>query len=79
MEQKDEYGKLTVYLLPFLRPDMLRAYEKNCPQTYHEAVKQVLKELPYNKKERNSSGTENKNGMDTICGFSTCVFLFGSK
>ena len=53
VERKDEYGKLTVYLLPFLRPDMLRAYEKNCPQTYHEAVKQVLKELPYNKKERN--------------------------
>ena len=53
VEQKDEYGKLTVYLLPFLRPDMLRAYEKNCPQTYHEAVKQVLKDLSYNKKERN--------------------------
>ncbi len=53
MERKDEYGKLTVYLLPFLRPDMLRAYEKNCPQTYHEVVKQVLKDLPYNKKERN--------------------------
>lgn len=52
VELKDEYGNLRVYLLPFLRPDMLRPYEKNCPKTYHEAVKQVLEKLPYNKKER---------------------------
>lgn len=53
VELRDEYGKLTVYLLPFLRPDMLRPYEEECPKTYHEAVKRIVDDLPLNRKERN--------------------------
>lgn len=49
---EDEYGTVTVYMLPFLRPDMLRPYETECPKTYQEAVKRVIDSLSLNKKKR---------------------------
>lgn len=49
----DEFGPLHVWMLPFLRPGMLRPFAEEIPETYEEAVKTALQRAELHKEERN--------------------------
>lgn len=53
IELTDEFGPLHVWMLPFLRPGMLRPFVEEIPETYEEAVKTALSCAEVNKEERN--------------------------
>ena len=51
---EDAYGKVTIYLLPFLKPSHVRRYyEEEEIETYTQALRVALKGLPVNPMERN--------------------------
>ncbi|MCD8158460.1 MAG: exonuclease SbcCD subunit D [Clostridiales bacterium] len=50
---EDEYGKINIYLLPFIRPANVSKYLGTNPGSYTEAVEDVIKTLGINKEERN--------------------------
>lgn len=49
----DAYGPVHVWMLPFLRPGMLRPFVEEIPETYEEAVKTALKSAVLQREERN--------------------------
>lgn len=49
---EDEYGKLNIYLLPFIKPAMVRKQYETV-ESYHDAVKAVLDDTEVNVSERN--------------------------
>jgi len=54
IELEDKYGKLNVYMLPYIKPIEVKKYFEDIEiNTYHEAVKQVIEKEKINKKERN--------------------------
>ncbi len=50
---QDEYGKLNIFMLPFIKPAMLRPYYKEQPESYDEAVKLIVGSSDINQSERN--------------------------
>lgn len=50
---QDEFGPLHVWMLPFLRPGMLKPYVEKMPDTYQEAVKTAVSGANINQEERN--------------------------
>ena len=50
---QDEYGPIHVWMLPFLRPGMMKPFEEKIPETYHEAVKTAVAYAHINMEERN--------------------------
>lgn len=54
IEKEDEYGRINVYLMPFLRPaHVKRAFPEAEIETYTDAVKCVIDSLNINRAERN--------------------------
>ncbi len=54
VELEDEYGKINVYMLPYIKPVEIRGFfEEKEISTYHDAVKAVIEKEEINKKERN--------------------------
>ena len=54
IEMDDEYGRVNVYLLPFIKPVHVKRYfEETEIETYTDAVKAVIDSLKVNKEERN--------------------------
>lgn len=54
IEVSDEYGKINIHLLPFIKPiDVRRIYPKEEISSYQEAMQVVLKYSKINKEERN--------------------------
>ena len=54
VELEDEYGKINVYMLPYIKPVEVRGFfEEKEISTYHDAVKAVMEKEEINKKERN--------------------------
>lgn len=54
IELEDEYGKLNVYMLPFIKPaEVKEFFEGKEINSYHEAVKLVLEKEKVNLNERN--------------------------
>lgn len=49
---EDEYGKINIYLLPFIKPAMVRKQYETV-ESYHDAVKAVLDDTEVNVSERN--------------------------
>jgi exonuclease SbcD len=50
----DDYGKLNIYMLPFVKPIDVRGYYPNCEiNSYQEAIKCILDNTDINKSERN--------------------------
>jgi len=49
----DEHGTLNIYMLPFIKPAMIRPYHETAPESYEEAVKLVLSDYPLVAEERN--------------------------
>ena len=52
-EVEDEYGKVNVYLLPFVKPAHVKRYFEKEIGTYTEAIDTVIKTLNVNENERN--------------------------
>ncbi len=54
-EFEDEYGKLNIYMLPYIKPVEIKQYfdEDEKIASYHDAVKKVLEKENINKDERN--------------------------
>lgn len=50
---KDGYGKINVYMLPFIKPANAAEFTGASPESYTEAVAEVLKGIHINKEERN--------------------------
>ncbi len=53
VELMDEYGKVNVYLLPFIKPAHVKRYFDEEIETYTDAISCVLKSLDINTDERN--------------------------
>ena len=54
VELEDEYGKINVYMLPYIKPVEVRGFfEEKEISTYHDAVKAVIEKEEINKNERN--------------------------
>lgn len=54
IEIDDEYGKVNFYLLPYIKPDTVRAYFKNEDiNNFEEALSSVIEKINIDKKERN--------------------------
>ena len=54
VELEDEYGKINVYMLPYIKPVEVRGFfEEKEISTYHDAVKAVIEKEEINKIERN--------------------------
>ena len=54
IELEDEYGKINVYMLPYIKPVEVRGFfEEKEISTYHDAVKAVIEKEEINKNERN--------------------------
>ncbi len=54
VELTDEYGKLYVWMLPFVKPAMVRKVcEEECIESYNDAVKAAIDRLEINTDERN--------------------------
>lgn len=55
VELEDEYGKLNIYMLPYIKPIEVRQFfEENVDvSSYHNAVKEVILKENINEKERN--------------------------
>ncbi len=49
---EDEYGKVTIYLLPFVKPAVVRK-QYEAVESYHDAVKAVLEDTEIDSSERN--------------------------
>lgn len=49
----DAFGPVHVWMLPFLRPGMLRPFAEEIPETYEEAVKTALHGAVLHREERN--------------------------
>ena len=49
----DAFGPIHVWMLPFLRPGMLRPFAEEIPETYEEAVKTALHGAVLHREERN--------------------------
>lgn len=49
---KDEYGRVNIYLLPFIKPAMVRKQYETV-ESYHDAVKAVLEDTDIDSSERN--------------------------
>ncbi len=52
IRMKDEYGPVNVYLLPFVKPAMVRPYYPDV-ESYHDAVASIIGNTPINEAERN--------------------------
>ncbi len=53
-EYIDQYGKVNIYLLPFIKPLMVKRYfENENIETYTDAIQAVIKNCNINKEERN--------------------------
>lgn len=50
---QDDYGPLNVYMLPFIKPAMLKPYYEELPESYDEAVKTVITSAQVDNTERN--------------------------
>lgn len=50
---EDEYGKINVYMLPYIKPAEVKEYFEEEIKSYHEAVKKVIEKENINTKERN--------------------------
>jgi exonuclease SbcD len=50
---KDEHGEINIYMLPFIKPAMLRPYYEEAPESYDEAVKLVISKANVDTKVRN--------------------------
>lgn len=50
---KDEYGKVNVYLLPFIKPAVVRPYFEEDIETYDDAVCKVISSQNIDKSQRN--------------------------
>lgn len=53
VELQDEYGKLNVYMLPFIKPAETRQYFEEEIKTYEDAIKRVIENEEINENERN--------------------------
>ena len=54
VELEDEYGKLNLYMLPYIKPvEVKEFFEDKEITSYHDAVKSVIEKETINKKERN--------------------------
>ena len=49
----DRFGPVHIWMLPFLRPGMLRPFTEEVPENYHEAVKTALQSVKLDESERN--------------------------
>ena len=53
-ELEDEYGKVNIYMLPFVKPaDVRKYYPNNVIESYHDAVKCIIDNTKIDDKERN--------------------------
>ncbi|HHZ13926.1 MAG: exonuclease SbcCD subunit D [Caldicoprobacterales bacterium] len=50
---EDEYGKVNIYMLPFIKPAMVRPFFEEPVESYEEAIKMVISESGINTDERN--------------------------
>lgn len=53
IQLEDDYGKVNVYLLPFVKPAHVKRYFEEELETYTEAIDTVIKSLEVNENERN--------------------------
>ena len=53
VELEDEYGKLAIHLLPFVKPAMIQPFYENKITSYEEGVRTILKEHPIDPNIRN--------------------------
>ena len=52
-ELEDEYGKINIYMLPFIKPADVRRFFEEEITSYNEAVKKIIEKEEINEKERN--------------------------
>ncbi|MEG1163949.1 MAG: exonuclease SbcCD subunit D [Anaerovoracaceae bacterium] len=50
---EDKYGKVNIYMLPFLKPAKVNQYYEEQIETYEEAIRKVMETAEINKEERN--------------------------
>lgn len=83
VELEDEYGKINIYMLPYIKPvDVKQYFEGKEILSYHDAVKEVLENERINKDERNiilshqfvTAGNEEPEKSD-----SETIFLGGTE
>lgn len=54
VQLKDQYGKLNIYMLPFVKPADIRPYFSNYNiDSYNDAIRCIINSIKLNKKERN--------------------------
>ena len=54
IEIEDEYGKLNIYMLPFIKPVEVKQYfEDDLENNYNTAINKIIKKEKINKEERN--------------------------
>ena len=53
VELEDEYGKINIYMLPFIKPADVRRFFEEEITSYNEAVKKIIEKEEINEKERN--------------------------
>ena len=53
VELNDEHGRINVYMLPFVKPTVVRKFLGEDINSYNEAVKRIIKNTDINKSERN--------------------------
>lgn len=53
IELEDKYGKINVYMLPYIKPAEVKPYFEEEIKSYHEAVKKVIQKETIDTKQRN--------------------------
>ena len=80
-ELEDEYGKVNIYMLPFVKPaDVRKYYPNNVIESYHDAVKCIIDNTKIDDKERNIIMVHQfvtANGVDIIRSESESISLGG--
>lgn len=49
----DEYGKVNIYMIPFLKPAVVRQFYEGRIESYDDALKMVISNIEINREERN--------------------------
>ena len=50
---KDNYGEIAIYLLPFIKPAMVRPFYEEEIQSYNDAIETIMKHITIEKERRN--------------------------
>lgn len=67
VELQDEFGKLNIYMLPFIKPIEVKQYFEDEIKTYNDAIQKIMEKEEINEKERNVIMVHQFVTAGTIC------------